>query len=195
MNGRLADFDAATALLQRLHRGRELTLVAVDGHSAAGKSTFAARLQTVFPDIQLVHGDDFYRVMPEPERFSLDAPGGYQNYYDWERLECQVLHSLAAQQEAHYEVYNWATETLEDKRIVQPRGMVIVEGVFSARPELRSYYDAIFLVETKETTRAQRQKKRGDASDAWLERWDAAERFYLETHQPCTYASLVVVLE
>lgn len=39
-------------------------MVAVDGHSAAGKSTFAAALAACTA-AALVPGDDFYRVMDE----------------------------------------------------------------------------------------------------------------------------------
>ena len=194
MKERLADFNAAAALLQSLRQGRELILVAIDGHSAAGKSTLAAGLQALCPEVQLVHGDDFYRVMPETERFDLDASEGYRRYFDWERLEQQVLRPLATLQEARYSVYDWATGALSDTKIVRPLGTVIIEGVFSARPELRRYYDAIFLVETNERIRAERQKQRGDET-AWLARWDAAEKFYLETHRPHTYADLVIAPE
>ena len=188
---RSGDFAEATSVIRKLTGGERPSLIAIDGHSAAGKSTLAAELQTVFPDIQLVHGDDFYRVMPETERFDLDASEGYRHYFDWERLEQQVLRPLAVQQEACYSVYNWETGVLGAEKVVRPRGVVIVEGVFSARPELRRYYDAIFLVETNERIRAERQKQRGDET-AWLARWDAAEKFYLETHRPHTYADLVI---
>ena len=190
--GFAADFDAATVLIKRLYRNKQPVLVAIDGHSAAGKSTLARNLQNTLANVQLVHGDDFYRVMPETERFDLDASEGYRRYYDWERLERQVLHPLAVQQEAHYEVYNWETGVLGTEKVVRPRGVVIVEGVFSARPKLRGYYDAIFLVEAGEKTRAHRQQQRGDAPEAWLARWDAAEQFYIETHQPQLYADLVI---
>ena len=184
-------FDEAVSLISKLAQGEQLVLIAVDGHSAAGKSTFARRLQHTLLGAQLVHGDDFYRVMSETERFDLDASEGYRRYFDWERLEQQVLSPLAARQEARYRVYNWETGVLGDEKVVQPRGTIVVEGVFSARPELRGYYDAIFLVSTEEKIRAQRQQQREDAP-AWVSRWDAAERFYLQTHRPHTYADLVV---
>ncbi len=147
-------FDDAVALLKKLYRDEQFVLVAVDGHSAAGKFTFARKLQAALRDVQLVHGDDFYRVMSKTERFKLAAPQGYRRYYDWERLEQQVLAPLAARREARYRAYSWETGTLRDAKVVQPHGTVIVEGVFCARPELRSFYDAIFLMDTGAETRA-----------------------------------------
>ena len=49
-----------------------VTIVAVDGHSAAGKSAFADRLSQRV-DASIVHGDDFYRVMDDSERERLTA--------------------------------------------------------------------------------------------------------------------------
>lgn len=191
---RLDSLDDAALLVAELGRVKQPALIAIDGHSAAGKSTLARALQEVRRDVQIVYGDDFYRVMPETERFGLDASTGYKRYYDWERLERQVLAPLINGQTAHYRAYNWKTGALGDWKAVQPYGAVIVEGVFSARPELRGYYDAIFLVETEEKTRAWRQKQRADAADAWLERWDAAEKHYLKTTELHAYADLIISL-
>jgi hypothetical protein len=49
---------------------REPCVVAVDGHSAAGKSTFADALASR-TGAALARGDDFYRVMDEAERAEL----------------------------------------------------------------------------------------------------------------------------
>lgn len=171
----------AVSLVQRLSGGRSgaPALVAIDGHSAAGKSTLARTLQRRL-EAQLVSGDDFYRVMDEAERFSLDAEAGYRRYYDHERLAAEVLEPLSSQQRARYRVYNWTTGALGEYKEVMPHGTILVEGVYSARPELRGYYDAVLLVETPQRVREARQKQRADASKAWLERWEAAERYYFE---------------
>ena len=173
--------DDAVLLVQRLSerkRGASV-LVAIDGHSAAGKSTLARTLQKRL-EAQLVAGDDFYRVMDEAARFSLGAEAGYRRYFDPERLAAEVLGPLSNRQRARYRVYNWATGALGDYKEVAPHGVVLVEGVYSARPELRRYYDACLLVETPQRVREERQKQRADASKAWLERWEAAERYYFE---------------
>ena len=73
---------------------KPLLLVAIDGHSAAGKSTLARKIADTLPAVTLVHTDDFYRVMDEAARTQLDAQGGYEQYYDWQRLEVEVLAPL-----------------------------------------------------------------------------------------------------
>jgi hypothetical protein len=60
----------------------------------------------------IVHGDDFYRPMPERERAQLNAQQGYYRYFDWERLRDQVLAPLCADQTARYQSFDWATGQL-----------------------------------------------------------------------------------
>ena len=175
--------DDAVLLVRRLSerkRGAPV-LVAIDGHSAAGKSTLTRTLQKRL-EAPLVSGDDFYRVMDEAKRFSLDTEEGYRRLYDWERLAAEVLGPLRNGRTARYQVYDWTTGTLGNYKEVAPRGVILMEGVYSARPELRGYYDACLLVKTPQRVREARQKRRAraDASEAWLERWEAAERYYFE---------------
>jgi len=65
-------------------------IVAVDGHSAAGKSTFAAHLSTELA-ATIVHVDDFYRVMGDRRRATLTAADGALEYYDWQHLSDEAL--------------------------------------------------------------------------------------------------------
>jgi uridine kinase len=171
---------------------RPVLLVAIDGHSAAGKSTLARTLQATLPQVTIVHMDDFYRPMLPADRARLDAAGGYQQYYDWQRLEHEVLQPLAQGTASRYRRYDWQQNTLDGWQEVRPAGMVIVEGCYAARPELRDYYHTSIVVETPAQERAQRQQARADASPAWLARWDAAEQYYLRQYAPQTAATFIV---
>jgi uridine kinase len=75
----------AAEVLIRQQATAIVTIVAVDGHSAAGKSAFADSL-TQRVDASIVHGDDFYRVMDDSERERLTAKQGADTYYDWQRM-------------------------------------------------------------------------------------------------------------
>jgi uridine kinase len=169
-----------------------MILVAIDGHSAAGKSTLARMLQTKHLDAAVVQTDDFYRPLDPSYRATLDAAAGCAEYYDWQRLEAQVLRPLRSGTKARYQKYEWGTNELGDWTTIDPSGLVIVEGCYSARPELKSYYDAIAFVAASQVERKRRQHLRNDASDAWLGRWEAAERYYLDRFDPESYADLVL---
>jgi uridine kinase len=171
---------------------KPLHLVAIDGHSAAGKSSLARRIQQALAGVAIVHTDDFYRPLAETKRASLNAEGGYNWYYDWQRLEAQVLRPLSQGDSGRFQKYDWDANRLGGWAEVEAKGVILVEGCYAARPELRRYYDVVVLVRTSAELRAQRQQARADASPAWLERWDAAERYYMENQRPWSYADLVV---
>lgn len=186
--------EEVLALFYR-HQVKPVVVAAIDGHSAAGKSTLASTIQQHLPSVTIIHTDDFYRPLNGEERASLDARDGYDRYYDWERLEAQVLQPLSQGQRSGYQRYNWATNELGSWIRVQPSGIILIEGCYSARPELRPYYDAIIWIKTAKRKRMARQSARADATAAWLERWDAAERYYIEQFQPESYADLVITGE
>ncbi len=171
-------------------------LIAIDGHSAAGKSTFASKLAQALTGAQssapIIHTDDFYRPINEDERFALDAASGYQRYYDWQRLKRDVLQPLSSGQPARFQRYDWPTNRLDTWRTVEPIDYVIIEGCYAARPELKRYYAIIVLMDISIAERDRRQRERADATPAWLDRWHAAEAFYLTTHRPRDYADFVV---
>jgi cytidylate kinase len=88
--------DGAIAAIGRLLDGTDarLTLIAVDGHSAAGKSTFARRLARRL-SAAIIEADAFYRVLDPEVREALDARAGLDQYYDWQRLR-SVLSMIRA---------------------------------------------------------------------------------------------------
>src|ERR687896_691212 len=114
--------DEAAAWLDG-HRG-EPHVLAVDGHSAAGKSTFADALAGRTGAV-VVRGDDFYRVMAEAERAEL-APGeGVELYYDWRRMRDEVLVALRAGMPAEYHPYDWDSGRLAS-RFVNVRAAAVI---------------------------------------------------------------------
>lgn len=158
--------------------GRSPVVIAVDGHSAAGKSTFSQGLADRV-GAAIVNGDDFYRVMNSSERARLSPAEGADLYYDWERMRDEALKPLHDCRAARYRPYDWERNSLMSRTIsVRPQPIVIVEGLFVSRPELDSFNDLNVLVVSDPGARYRRQLNRADASQTWLERWDAAERWY-----------------
>lgn len=159
-------------------------VVAVDGHSAAGKSTFSEGLADRV-GAAIVNGDDFYRVMNSSLRARLSPAEGADRYYDWERMRDEALKPLRDGRAARYRPYDWERNSLMGRTIsVAPQPIVIVEGLFVSRPELDSYNDLNVLVVADPEVRHRRQLDRADASQTWLERWDAAERWYFADVRP-----------
>ncbi len=167
-------------------------MVAIDGMSAAGKSTLATSVAAALPDVDLIRGDDFYRVMDDERRFHLAPEQGYHEDFDWQRLLRYVLRPLRAGDTARFQRYNWATGQLGEWVEARPATVVIVEGVYVSRPELRSVFDLTVWVDTLPEVRAVRQTQRDDSAE-WVDRWDRAERYYVAHLHPRQAADLTVL--
>ncbi|MFF3886435.1 uridine kinase [Streptomyces sp. NPDC001914] len=178
-------------------RGNQgLVLIAVDGMGGSGKSTLASAVAARLGGAVVVHGDDFYRPMDADERAALTPAEGYERYFDWQRLRDEVLTPLATGHDAHYRRYDWPTGSLatDERRAVICDGIVIVEGVYTARPELVDHYDIVVYVDTPPDESMRRLRARGDDHGPvdWEARWRLAEEHYLATTRPRDRAHLVV---
>jgi len=171
---------------------RGVVTVAIDGYSGSGKSTLAGRLAP-YGGATVVTADDFYRVMDDAVRRELAPEEAVARYFDWERLRDEALAPLRSGLRARYRPYDWATGGRLARRTVQipPAPGVVVDGVYSARPELAAFVDLSVLVDTPRSLRAQRLAERGD-DDGWNARWDVAEQVYFTVVRPPESFDLVV---
>ena len=72
--------------------------VAIDGMTAAGKSTFATALAEHLVGSALIRGDDFGRPMEDNARLVFSPPQAYERDIDWQRIRTG---SLGAAVSAH----------------------------------------------------------------------------------------------
>ncbi len=159
-------------------------MVGIEGQSGSGKSFLAAQLSEAL-SCPVIHGDDFYRVMGEEERMALTPEQGYALYFDRQRLRTEVLIPVKAGRAVQFQRYNWKDSCGLDGWVnVAPAPVVIVEGVYMGRPQLRPFFDVLIYVNTPEVERRQRLQARTWDDPAWVARWDAAEQWYRNHHAP-----------
>jgi uridine kinase len=184
---------AAVHVLDRLASvtNERQTTVCIEGLGGSGKSTLAASLVTARPDIQLVHGDDFYG--PEQQDWRSWTPReGYERYFDHHRLERELLQPIRRGVVARFRRYDWPSNALNGWIEVQPHGVVLVEGVYLLRGWLRPYWDFSVYVATPRHLRLSRAYARGETDEGWIERWAAAEDYYVAVERPADAADIVV---
>jgi uridine kinase len=185
--------EAVEAALDRLSELRAgLSLVCIEGLGGAGKSTLAEALAAALGgEAFVVHGDDFYG--PEERDWRSWSPReGYERYFDHRRLEREVLRPLRSGGVARFQRYDWSSNTLDGWIDVEPRRLVVVEGVYLLRPELRAYWDFAIYVEAPGDLRQARLRARGENDEGWISRWTAAEDYYERVDRPREAADLVV---
>lgn len=192
-------FDRAVIddILARIHpvAGRAF-VVALDGPGGSGKSTLARELAAAYDGpAEIVEGDDFYADLDDDYRAGLDAKDGYREYFDWQRLRDQVFVPACQGRSIKYQRYDWDNARMGDWVTVPSVELLLVEGVYSSRPELREYADLSLWVTTSEEERVRRQLERGQDQDVWIKRWMAAETYYLNNIHQSGSAEVVVLGE
>jgi uridine kinase len=170
---------------------RNVALVAIDGPSGAGKTTLARALADAGDQTTVVTGDDFYRPATDEQRRSWSPEEGVRKYFDWERLEQEVLGPVSRTGRCRYQRYDWASGKLSEPMQLPNAHVVLVEGVYTFRPELRRYYDFSIVVTTPHAERLRRWRQRGDPEDR-IQRWNASEELYFTETRPEEAAEMVV---
>jgi uridine kinase len=131
--------------------------------------------------------------LPERTRAALTPIEAVDLCFDWERLRDDVLAPLLRGEHARYRRYDWPAGRLgEELAEVAAAGVVVVDGVYAARPALRGYLDLIVVVDAPRELCSARQLQRGENQPAELERRRAAEEWYLDHQDPRLIADLVI---
>jgi uridine kinase len=177
-------FAALAAYVRSLPpRLSSVRLVAVDGPSGAGKTSFALRLAKEL-DAPVVHTDDL-----------LD--GWDDQFTFWTRLEELVLGPLRRGATATYRRYLWHRGEFGGAPVsIEPAPVVLLEGVSAARREIRPELSfAVFVSAPSDLRLARALARDGDDSvafRAYLERWRAAEERHFAEDETAAAADLIV---
>ncbi len=172
--------DLARQIKQQ-SQSKDTFFIAVDGRSGVGKSTISGRLAELLPSAVVIDQDDFYMGGTYDHWLSLSPKERYNQTIDWLRLRQEVLLPLRAGQTARWRAYDWDLDTLSSHTsTAEPAMYVIVEGTYSARPELRDEFDMLLLVKVAEPERQDRLEVREgeDFSEEWDVIWKEAEDYY-----------------
>ena len=104
---------------------------------------------------------------------------------DWERLRAEALWPLRAGQPATFQPYDWDAD---DGRLAPPKtipaaDVIIVDGVYAARPELADLVDVAVYLGVDPQTRARRYVERRNDPD-WVRFWERGEAYYFGALRP-----------
>jgi len=187
----LAPGDEAGVLASRIRELLRTTaapvVVALDGRSGAGKSTLARSVARSL-EAAVVEGDDFYAGGSAEQWDEMSPAARADHCIDWRRQR-PVLDALRSGQPATWTAYDWDADDgrpAVDPGACAPHRVVILEGVYSARPELTDLLHLRVLLDTPAEIREARlleregEHRRGD----WPARWSSAEEHYFAARMP-----------
>jgi molybdenum cofactor guanylyltransferase len=189
---RLRSSAAVSSILelasQRRPRLDRPVVIAIDGPSCSGKSILATAV-ALRSGASVLEGDDFYRnTLPNltlAQREAISDATVVDVVIDWERLRSEALLPLRARQAAVFQPYDWDADDgrLGPTRTILAADLVIVEGVYAARPELSDLIDLAVYLGVDPQVRAQRYAEREDDPE-WRRFWERGEGHYFSVVRP-----------
>lgn len=157
---------------------KKLIIVGVDGPTGAGRSQLCAEMQMRSDEVTVISASDFRRPIDQTMLAGLSSREVFEDCFDWQRLRREVLEPLSKGQRAVYRKSGGA-DSGEWVR-VEPKGIILFEGVYTLRPELYPLYDyTVFVKPTGETP------EKGDAIHE-------AEAWYQDAYHPAAMADTLL---
>ena len=186
--------SAAVSAILQLTAQRQVkvdrpVVIAIDGPSCSGKSILAAAV-ALRSGGSVLAGDDFYRSVPPrltvSQREAMSDAAVVDAVIDWERLRDEGLLPLRAGHPATFLPYDW---NANDGRLAPPRmipaaEVIILEGVYAARPELADLIDLAVYLGADPGLRADRYAEREADDPEWQRFWERGERHYFSVVRP-----------
>lgn len=180
--------------------GRPL-LVAIDGADGAGKTTFADRLaDAVRGPVVRASVDDFH--FPRVHRHALGRTGEtvWSRSYDYRALRRELLDPWLAGPGSSYRCrwHDLTTDAYVEQptAVVPEGGVLVVDGVFAQRPELRDLWDLVAYLDCPHDVRVARMADRDgtppDPEHPDHRRYYDAQVIYGDLCDPRASADLVV---
>ena len=155
-------------------RGDDPVLVGIGGRGGAGKTTLAGMISGA----QIVSTDEFW-----------DGVG-----FDIQRLAREVVWPLARRKEARFSSWDWSAAETRGVRVVEPTGVIVVEGVCALHRRLREAYAVRVWVDAPDALRLARGVERdGEAArSTWANVWMPSEDRYVTEDDPVSSAQVLV---
>ena len=178
-------------LIARLTSTRDPVFVAIDGRSGAGKSALAGAVaqacKALNVTVTVIEGDDFY-AGGTAERWDQRSPADKAfHVIDWRRQH-RVLEDLRPNGKAKWYPFHWESPDWNSEPVpLRPTpakapaaNIVILEGAYSARPELHDIVDVRVLLDTPPERRRRQllERESEEYRSDWEGRWLAAEDHY-----------------
>lgn len=195
---------ARSALIAQLaaaiaSRGQGRLRVAVDGRTAAGKTSFGHELASAIAaagrPVLRASLDDFKRPWRERHLYDRESGEGYyRNAFDYERVKAILLapfeHGACALCAIDPRTQ---VDHSEEVTLAAPDAVLLVDGVFAFRAELNGWWDyRLWLEVSPELSIARGLERDGGDLSILTDRYLVSENIYLLEETPAHRADVVI---
>jgi uridine kinase len=183
----------------------EVIRVAVDGVDGAGKTHFADELAEILRasgrSVIRASVDGFHNPRSIRYRQGRDSPKGFfEDSYDYEQLKAVLLDPLSPGGNGHYRaaVFDHRADrpVSAPSRVAAPGDILLLDGIFLHRPELRAYWDYSIFLEVTFAVSIPRGAQRGEGSPDPAapsnQRYVRGQELYLRTCEPTRFATFTI---
>ncbi len=163
--------------IKDLLREKKRVIAALDGRSAAGKSTAAQWLAAQLGG-EVIHMDDFFLPVELRVKERLAQPGGNVHY---ERFAAEVIAGFKTGRDFSYRRFDCGKMDYSGTLTAGNCPLTIVEGAYSLHPELGEYYDiAVFFHVAPEEQKGRILARNGaEKLNDFTQRWIPMEEAYI----------------
>ena len=160
---------------------KNVILVAIDGPSASGKSSFGRFLNDNFV-CNVFHMDDFFLPPERKTAERLSQPGGN---VDYERVHRELIEKILKPENFTFNVYDCHSLSFFESGKVFHKRLNVIESVYSMHPELSKYFDyKIYLDVAEEKQYARILERSGEKKlERYKKEWIPLENIYFDTYK------------
>lgn len=182
-----------------------VTRVGIDGVDGAGKTHFADELAGVLGasgrSVIRASVDGFHNPRSIRYRRGRDSPEGFfEDSYDYAQLKAVLLDPLSPGGSGHYRaaVFDHRSDSpvSAPTRVASPGDILVLDGIFLHRPELRAYWDYSIFLEVAFAVSIPRGAQRGEGSPdpeaASNQRYVRGQELYLRSCEPARFATVTI---
>ena len=155
----------------------ERSVVAIDGNCGSGKTTGVKMIAEAL-GCSIIQMDDFYLTPAMRTQKRRMEPGGNVNY---ERFKEEVIPFIKSKDAFSYRKYDAPSNSFVGNIEITCPDLVIVEGAYALRPDLRASYDlSVFSKASYELQIKRLSEREGEFVEEYKNIWIPLENTYHE---------------
>lgn len=191
------DYDISNLI--SLAKSDQRYILAIDGLSRSGKTTFVGHLSKHFKkeniEFFIFHIDDY--IVNRSQRYNTGFEEWYEYFYlQWDVgwLRRNFFEKLRDCKHVSVPYYDNETDCHESRRIKLPKGgLIIIEGVFLQRDEWKDFYNQILFLDCPREKRFARESEAIKLNrEKFEERYWKAEEYYMNAFSPLDNADIII---